>query len=252
MTVGIVMAGGKGKRFGVSGVNKTAQLFLGKPIVRYGTDLFSRTTDKIIVVVGIESESVREAVGENNKVEYAYQKMPMGTGDALRAAILKIASLGWKPKVIFIGNGDHMMFYEPEIIEEMKNKLTAERADMVMLTMDYSDPDKLVWGRVIRNNQGEVVRIVEQKDATETERNISELNANFYAMDYEFARENYRKIKPSPVSGEYYITEMVGLAVKAGKKVTAIKLPFEKVGVGINTRAELEQSTELYKNLHKS
>jgi len=66
MNVGVVMPGGKGKRFGIKGVNKTAEMFRGKPMVRYGTDLFSETMDKVIVVVGIEAESVIAAVGNND------------------------------------------------------------------------------------------------------------------------------------------------------------------------------------------
>jgi bifunctional UDP-N-acetylglucosamine pyrophosphorylase / glucosamine-1-phosphate N-acetyltransferase len=249
MTVSIVMAGGKGKRFGNIGVNKTAELFLGKPLVRYGTDLFTKTTDKVIVVVGVEPESVKKAIGDNDKVVYALQKKPLGTGDALRVAMEKIISMGWDPEIVFIGNGDHMMFYDEEIINEMKKKLISEMVDMVMLTTDYADPDKLAWGRVIRNNNGLVERIVEQKDASLSERKITEQNVNFFAYTYDFVSKNYNKIKPSPVSGEYYITDMVELAVNDGRKVVAIKVPFEKVGIGINTKEELEMSMQLYKKL---
>lgn len=239
------MAGGKGKRFGAAGKNKTAEEFLGKPLVRYGTDLFSKTMDRVIVVVGVESASVKEAVGENEKVEYAVQDSPKGTGDALKTAIQKIEELGWPVETLFVGNGDHMMFYDEMVIQKMMQELSSPEVSMVMISTIVNEPNKLAWGRVIHNKNGTVERIVEQKDATEKEKAISEQNVNFFAYKYSFARKFCYQIQPSPVSGEYYITDMVQLATQAGGKVTAVVLPFEKVGFGANTKQELEENQRL-------
>jgi bifunctional N-acetylglucosamine-1-phosphate-uridyltransferase/glucosamine-1-phosphate-acetyltransferase GlmU-like protein len=189
-----------------------------------------------------------------NKTALPFLEMPIiryGT-DLFSETIAEIEKQGWKPDVIFIGNGDHMMFYDREIIEQMESLLVEKKAGIVMVTTEHPDPDKPVWGRVIRNSKGEVMRIVEQKDATIEERKITEISPNFYAFDYEFARVYCKKIRPSPVSHEYYINQMVEIAVNAGRKVLAVKRPFEKVGPGINTREELGESLEMYKKLKQT
>lgn len=247
MNIGVIMAGGKGKRFGAEGKNKTAELFNGKPIVKYGVELFEKTTDKIIVVLGVAPQSVTEAIGRNEMVDYAFQLEPLGTGDALRVAMEQIISLGLEPEMVFVGNGDHMMFYDPQVIEDLKDLRKDTGAAVCLISIMYpQDPDKFVWGRIVRNAKGEVERIVEQKDATPEERKIAELNVNFYGIDYQFAKKYFSQIQPSKVTGEYYITEMVELAKKNGYKVEALVTPFEQVGIGINTREELKESEELF------
>lgn len=246
MIVGIILAGGRGKRFGSeeSGVNKTAASLSGKPLVVYGVELFFKTTDKTVVVVGSMAETVKAAVGEYN-VEWATQEKPLGTGDAVRAGVYRIKELGWKVKSVVVGYADHMMFYTPAAVKSLVDVQQKNDAVMGLLATEYQDPNKLAWGRLIRSTNGDVERIVEQKNATEEEKNIKEVNPGFYCFDYKFLLEAVDKIKPNTVNGEYYITDLVEIAGDMGKKVVAVRVPFEEVGYGINTREELEADRKM-------
>jgi bifunctional UDP-N-acetylglucosamine pyrophosphorylase/glucosamine-1-phosphate N-acetyltransferase len=243
MIIGIILAAGKGKRFGAEEKNKTAEMFAGKPLVKYGVELFEKTTDKIVVVLGVAADSVKAAIGINDKVEYVFQPEPKGTGDAFKTAMAGIKETD--VELVFCGYGDHMMFYQSETLEKMK-EMIRQGADVVLLTTTFSEPDKLAWGRIIRDQEGFIEKIVEQKDANEEENKVAEVNPGFYAFKYEFARDYCDRLTPSPVSGEYYITDLVEQANRAGKKVAGLEVPFEQVGYGINTREELRESEQLF------
>lgn len=240
------MAGGRGKRFGSdqSGVNKTAASLRGKPLVMYGVELFEKTMDQIIVVVGAMAETVIAAVGDH-RVDWAVQAAPLGTGDAVKAGVIRIKDLGWEADSIVVGYADHMMFYTPEAVINLAEVQQKNNAAIGLLTTEFDDPDKLAWGKIIRSRNGDVERIVEQKNASAEERNIKEVNPGFYCFDYKFLSDAVYKIKPNSVNGEFYITDLVEIAINLGKKVVAVKVPFSAVGFGINTPEELQQDQEM-------
>lgn len=239
------MAAGKGKRFGADIKNKTAELFNGKPMVKYGVELFAKTTDKIFVVVGVAADSVKSAIGQNDKVEYVFQPEPLGTGNAFKVAMDRVIECGLNPKAVFVGYGDHMMYYDKKILNEM-NDVVGEGAKVVLVSTVFDESNKLAWGRIIRSDKA-VVGIVEQKDATEEQRRIKEVNAGFYCFDFQFAKDNYNKLEKSPVTGEYYVTDLIKAAAVTGFRIEAVQVPFENVGIGINTKEELQESERLYK-----
>jgi len=239
--VGIVLAGGKGKRFGAVGYNKTTALFRGKPLVMYGVDLYKGITDKTMVVVGELAESVKLAL-DGEDVLFINQKRRLGTGHALKVAIREIEKLKLSPEAIFLGYGDHMMCYTKEIVQRL---LVGVRGAAVAMIIVDNPNGELAWGRIIRNEKNEVLGIVEQKDATDEQRLITELNAGFYCFDYEFVRRAVNRLKKSPVSGEYYATDLISMAVKEGKKVVGIKIALEEAGLGVNTQEELARNEQL-------
>jgi len=245
MVVGIILAAGKGKRFGAVGHNKTAEEYLGKPLVAWGVDLLGRTTDKQVVVVGAFEDSVRQAVGNRDNVVFAIQRRRLGTGHALKVAVAEIKRQGWQPEAIILGYGDHLMKYKQETVEELISKRQETGAGVVLVTTEYSDPDSLRWGRIVRSENGKVEAIIEHKDATEEQRQICELNCGLYCFDYGFVENALGKLKKSPVSGEYYATDLVGLAGEAGYSVDAVKTDFSQVGFGANTQEELKKMEKL-------
>jgi bifunctional UDP-N-acetylglucosamine pyrophosphorylase/glucosamine-1-phosphate N-acetyltransferase len=251
MNVGIILAAGKGKRFASKDFNKTTQQFFRKPLVKYGTDLFLETCDKIFVVVGYYSEEVIKSVGKNSKICFVLQKKRLGTGHAVDVAFKEILKRGWKPKKIFVGYGDHMMFYTPEIINKLSCELDRKKGVMSMVTCDYKDPNLLKWGRVVRDKTGGVLAIVEQKDATSKQRLIKELNAGLYCFNYDFLRHALPRIEKTPVSGEYYLTDVIKIATNDKKRVVAVRVPFKYAGIGINTRKELVESKKLFRKVNR-
>lgn len=248
-TIGIILAAGEGKRMNSNGKNKTSLKFNDKPIIRYAVDALESSCHKIIVVVGAYADTVKQALSKNPKIIYAIQKERKGTGQAVQVAIKKMKELDLSAENILVGYGDHMMFYTNEIIEKMLEKNNYDKAAITLLTNDYPDPNFLAWGRIIRNNQGDVIKIVEQKDANEEEKKVKEVNPGFYCFNYAFAQNNICKLKPSLKTKELYLTDMVDIAISVGEKVTAQKVPFENVGIGINNPEQLKISQELHQRV---
>jgi bifunctional UDP-N-acetylglucosamine pyrophosphorylase / glucosamine-1-phosphate N-acetyltransferase len=246
MNIGIVLAAGKGKRFGSGEFNKTTAVFAGKPLVKYATDLFSKVAEKIIVVVGVGAEGVVSAIGNNPKLLYVKQEKRLGTGHAARVAVEAVSKIKLNPKYVWVGYGDHMMFYTSKIIKKLPLLLDTPEKVVGMITCEHKDPDSLAWGRVIRNKDNEVIAVVEQKEANHKQRKIKELNAGFYCFRWDFLRDGIRKLKRSSVTGEYYLTDMISIAIGEGNKIVGVKIPIEYVGLGINTREELIKSERMF------
>lgn len=247
MNIGVILAAGKGSRLKSVDKNKTSLMLAGKPLVCYGLELYEKTCSATVVVTGFQSGTVMDCVSpaQSDRVHEAVQQELLGTGDAVKTAVAKIEELGMTPDTVFVGYGDHMMRYTPEIMQEMENLMRDSGAVMCLVAAVMPDPDGLAWGRVLRDERDMVTRIVEQKDATDEERKVTEGNAGFYCFDYAYLKEYVDQISPSPVTGEYYLPDLVSMAVDADKGVAALSVPFEQVGIGINTREQLEEAEAL-------
>src|SRR5579885_1090581 len=242
MTIGIILAAGKGTRIKSKNENKTSLLFNGKSLIQYGLNLFQQVADKTIIVVGAFAESVKKVVPSDPNIYFAHQYHRLGTGHAVVVAIKEIEKLGFTPDRVIVGYGDHMMFYTKKIIVDLMKLHEIKHAVATLISTEHDDPDTLVWGRIIRDENGHVTAIIEQKDATAQQRKVTELNAGFYCFDYQFLKKNYKKLKKSPVTGEYYINDFIHLAAAQHLTVAALKVPFQYVGIGVNTKDELEKS----------
>lgn len=243
-TIGIILAAGKGTRLHSTDTNKTALEAGGKPLVCYGVELFAQTMDAVLVVVGAYAASVRTAL-KNYDVLYAVQDTPNGTGHAAQVAIDNLKKRALHPAQVCIGYGDHLMFYTPAHIEAILKTHGDTKAAVTLVSVEHHTPDELGWGRVLRAANGDVEAIVEQKDATPTERAITEQNAGFYCCDYAFLTEALTKLTPSPVTGELYLTDIVMIARKKNLRVVAHPIPFEQVGTGVNTPEQLAATKEI-------
>lgn len=254
MIRGIILAGGKGTRMNSKDVNKVSLPYLGKPMICYGVELLEEVCDEIVVVIGAYAESVKDAL-KDHQVTYAYQKELLGTGHAVQMALAQVSRAqdglpAGKAGATLIGYGDHMMFYKKETVEKMLALHQKEQAALTLITTEYADPIKLAWGRIVRNSEGSVVGCVEQKDATEEQKQITELNVGFYCVDSKFLEQNIQSLTQSKATGEYYLTEIMEIAAHKNAKIAALKIPFQDVGIGVNTAEELNQSSQLYTSLH--
>ncbi|MEK9179605.1 MAG: NTP transferase domain-containing protein, partial [Patescibacteria group bacterium] len=178
MVIGLILAAGKGTRMKSeeTGKNKTSLSFNGKPIIQYGVDLLKATTDKVALLVGAYSHSIREMV-KDPAVLFLEQKELLGTGQAVTTSLDQLEAQGFNPTELVVGYGDHMMFYTPERVRELLKVHKEKSAAITMVTTMYDNPNELAWGRVIRNGNGHVKKIVEHKEATAEERAFKELNA---------------------------------------------------------------------------
>ncbi len=245
MIVGIILAAGKGTRMKSKDKNKVTIPFLSKPLIVYSVELMKQLADRVIVVIGAFHESVKKALSDF-KVDFAYQKKRLGTGHATMIGIKKVIQLGLKPDVVLVGYGDHTMFYKKESIKKLIEIHKKKKSAVSLITTIYKKPEKLKWGRIIRDKTNQIVKIIEEKDATPKEKRITELNAGFYCFDFDFLKNNLKKIKKSPVSKEYYINDLINLAHNQNKRISSLTLDFLEVGIGINNPYELEESEKLY------
>ncbi len=241
----IVLAAGRGTRMNSHLVNKVTVPFLDKPLIVYSIELLQPIVQNLVIVLGAFEESVKNCL-KNFEVIFANQEDQLGTGHAVRAGLKALENIN--PSLILVGYGDHMMFYRQQTIAKFVEFHRSQNATISLLTADHPQVDKFRWGRIIRDKDNFVKAIVEQKDATLEEREIKEFNPGFYCFDPDFLRTSIDKIEKSPVTGEYYVTDLVEIAVKQGKKVAAFKIPFEEVGIGVNVKEELEESQQIYKS----
>lgn len=244
MIIGIILAAGEGSRIKVPDRNKTALEMHGKPLVQYGVDLLASIVDKTVLVVGAKAESVKQSVKGKN-LSFVEQTQRLGTGHAVQVAMKLIETMQPEPQEVFVGYGDHMMFYTPKVLQDMLQQHRKNKAVITLVAAEYDKPDELAWGRVLRDADGYVTEVVEQKDATPEQRKVTELNAGLYCFDYAFLKQTINELQVSPVSGEYYLTDLIGLAHQHNRKVVAATVPFEFVGIGINTPQQFEEATAL-------
>lgn len=235
----IVLAGGKGKRMKAKNVNKVIFPLAHKPMILHTIDILRNLNiNPIIVVVGFAKKSVMDLL--SSKVLFAEQKKRLGTGHAVSIALKK---LGKNVNDVLVLNGDDSAFYKKEIIANLIKKHGELDSSVTFLTIELDNPAGL--GHVVRDNFGKVLAIVEDKDAIGKYREIKEVNPACYVFSIEFLKKYIAKIEKSKISNEYYLTSLIDIAIKNGKKVEAVsggRIPWR----GINTIDELRDAEKLF------
>lgn len=245
-TAAIILAAGRGTRIKAKTKNKVAFRLNGKSMIAYTLDhLLEAGITRIYAVVGFQSSSVKEALGD--KVEYIEQKEQLGTGHAVQVAVVHIPD---SVKTILSVYGDDSAFYPPALFQEIVRKQQAQNCDLLFLTVHKDDPTGL--GRIVRDKEGKVQRIVEEKNATPEEKKIKEINTGFYCFDKNFLQAHIHELVQNPVSGEYYLTDMVEIALKNGKKVEALFVKDESIWQGVNNRRDYTLAQKKYQKQHGS
>lgn len=228
----IVLAGGLGKRM-KSDIPKVLLQIAGRPMIALSLEnLRKAQLGEIVIVVGYKKEEVMERVG--GRVKFAVQKSMLGTADAA-AKGLKMISKGIKTVVVL--NGDDSAFYLPETIRDVIAKHEREGAILTFVSLMKENPSGL--GRVIRDEKGNLVGIIEEKEATDIQRRIKEVNDGLYVFDKDWLANSLLKVRKSPVSGEYYLVDLVAIALSGEDKVVCYQLKDNNEWFGINTREEL-------------
>lgn len=237
------MAAGKGKRMNSKEKNKVSLELEGRSMISYSIALLNKVQlVPIVVVVGFAKESVKKAL-KRHKVLYAEQKKRLGTAHAVWQA-LKV--LPKEVSGVLIVNGDDSYLYPARLLKRLIRTHQEKQAILSLLTIEKENPFGL--GRILRNSKGKVVGIVEHKDATEEQKRIKEINPQCWVFQRKFLEEFLPKVKKSKVTGEYYLTDLVELAVRNNKKIEAIKggkIPWR----GVNTPEELKEARRLIKHI---
>ena len=228
----VVLAAGGGTRMR-SRLPKILHPVCGRPIVRYplalARDLGASCT---VVVVGSDEAEVREALAEDD-VEIVRQPEPLGTAHAVLMAKPLLAD---HRGPILINYGDHAL-YRPSTFASLIEVYGAREADLALLTAEL--PDASGYGRVVRGPDGELERVVEERDATPEIRAIREGNMGVYVTDAGFLFEALPQIGNDNQNGEFYLTDLVELALEKGRRVATDSVADWQESLGINDRADL-------------
>lgn len=233
----IVMAAGKGTRM-KSKKSKLVQKIYGKEIVKRAVENAENAgVSDIVVVVGYQKEEVMAVLGDT--VKYAYQDDMLGTGHAVLQA--KEYLQGKKGRVLVL-NGD-VPLLRPETLNKLLEKSIENKEYATLLTAIYDNP--YGYGRIIRDEGGNVSAIVEEKDTTDDQKEIKEINAGIYCFDIEELLAALEELKPNNAQGEYYITDVIGIMNKKGLKTGAVVVEDNTEILGVNDRIQLEMLTKV-------
>jgi bifunctional UDP-N-acetylglucosamine pyrophosphorylase/glucosamine-1-phosphate N-acetyltransferase len=232
----ILLAAGQGIRM-KSSLPKVMHPLLGRPMVHYALDAVIRATgNKPVVVVGYGAEKVRAALGD--AAEFVIQQPQLGTGHAVQQAE---AILRGKSDLILVTFGD-MPLIRTETLDKIIQSQCSHSGPVTMLTLLADDPRG--FGRILRDPDGRVQAIVEEAQATPEQLAIRELNASVYCFNAEWLWDALKRIRLSP-KGEYYLTDVVEIAVSQGLSVQAHILEDPDEAIGINTRVHLAEADAL-------
>ena len=235
--IAIILAAGKGTRM-KSDKSKLVHKIYGKEIVLRSYENTKKAgINNIIAVVGHLKEQVKDVL--KDRVKYVYQEEMLGTGHAVMQA--KEFLKGKKGKVVVL-NGD-VPILRPETIRNLVEKSITNKEYATLLTAIYDNP--YGYGRIIRDEGGNVEGIVEEKDATEMQRKIKEINAGIYCFDIEELLKALDSINNDNASGEYYITDVIKIMNDNGLKTGAVIVEDNTEILGVNDRVQLEILTKI-------
>ena len=228
----VVLAAGKGTRFR-SEKPKVLHEICGRPMIAYLLDRLPELgIEKAWVVVGEGSEEVRRALS-SYPVDFVLQDRQMGTGHAVMSARPHFSSLSGSLIVLY---GDTPLI-PTGTLDELFQARETTGADEVLLTVELEDPTG--YGRILRDSEGRISDIIEEKEATADQKTIREINAGFACFSLPVLVECLEFLRNDNKSGEYYLTDMVKILTGRGRRVETLQYPGTDDVFGINDRIEL-------------
>lgn len=229
----VVMAAGKGTRM-KSDLPKVLFPVRGRPMLHYVLDaLEAGGVDRIVVVVGYRAQDVRAAVGSRAKVSFVLQAEQLGTGHAVMCAREALADHDG-PVLVVAGDSPMM---QSESIAALLAEFARRPAACLLGTAAKDNPAGL--GRIVRDQQGNFLGIVEEKDASIEQRAIREVNLSTYVFNCRDLLESLDHLRADNAQKEYYLTDCPGALLSAGKEVRALTVLKPCETLSINTLDEL-------------
>ena len=233
-----VLAAGRGKRM-CSNLPKVLHKVLGKAMIDHILLTVESLTPKgIAVVTGHASEMVREHVGQPVNLEWVIQDKQLGTGHAVKQCEQVIRDV----RDVLIVCGDTPLL-QVDTLATLVDKHRDSNADVTVLTASPTDP--FGYGRLVRDDQNRVSSIVEEKDATAEQRSITEVSSGIYCVRYEVLFDLLHAIGNRNAQHEYYLPDIVPLALHAGQSVEAVLMDDADEMLGVNDRVHLAHVEDL-------
>ena len=235
----LIMAAGKGTRM-KSDKSKLVHKIYDKELVKRVAELATNLgSDEVVAVVGHLKEQVQEVLGDT--VKYAYQEELLGTGHAVMQATKYLEGKKGKAVILY---GD-VPLIRKETLENLVTKSYNNKEYATLLTAIYENPKG--YGRIIRDEGGNIRAIVEEKDANMQQKEVKEINSGIYCFDIEELLQALKLITPNNAQGEYYLTDVIKIMNDKGLKTGAVIVEDDTEILGVNDRMQLEYLTNVLK-----
>jgi len=237
----IILAAGKGTRM-KSSLPKVLHPIFEKPLLKYVDDAVSKITSvkEKFIIVGHQSEIVSEYVSKNiENAKCILQSPQRGTGDAVNKAYNDLENFDGN---VLILCGDTPLL-TTETLTEFIDFHKTQNSDLTVMSAIFENPFN--YGRIVRNENNSVEKIVEEKDANADEKQIKEVNAGVYCINWEKVHQAFNELTCNNAQAEYYLTDIISWAVKKSLNVNAYTIKDNTEIFGINSKIHLEEATRI-------
>ena len=233
----IVLAAGLGTRM-KSSLAKVLHPLAGRPMLLHTLDnVLALKPERSVAVLGHQAERASAILPDG--ITVALQKEQLGTAHAAMAGLKKLGSFGG---MLLLVSGDTPLL-GPDTLKAFIGAHKKAKAAVSILTAHLDDPTG--YGRILRDGRGNVVRIVEQKDASAEEKAIKEINSGTYCFDVKALKAALRMVQADNAQKEFYLTDVAAIANAKGKKVVAIPAGNPEEALGINSRSDLASAGKI-------
>lgn len=237
-TRGLILAGGKGSRMG-SDLPKVMHEIHGQPMLLYGIHALEQAdVDQVVVVVGFRHQRVESSV-DLPGIRFVVQAEQLGTGHAVLQAE---AALDGFDGLVFVVYGD-MPMLKPSTLKALRQQILEHEADAALLTLTMPHPPE--WGRIVRDEHGQVVRIVEVADASPETLAIDEVNVGVYCFRAPLLFEALHEVTNHNNQHEYYLTDVVDILTRQGRRVVTSATDDLDEVMGVNQPFQLRYCEKL-------
>ena len=240
MLKSVILAAGKGTRM-KSETPKVLHTIFDKTLVGYVIEAVNGTglADENFVIVGHQAERVEEYIKENySNARTVLQSPQLGTGHAVSMVLPYLQDFDGEVVILC---GDTPLI-TAETLKEFVEYHKENRSDLTVMSAIFDNPTN--YGRIIRNANGHVEGIVEEKDATPEQKGVNEINAGIYCLDWMKVKPAFSELKTNNAQGEYYLTDIIKWGNEQGLSVNAYTLKNNEEIYGINSKANLAEATK--------
>lgn len=238
-TVAIILAAGISSRMNTR-LAKVLHEVCGRPMLSYVLDACRKAgIKKIYVVIGYSADEVKERFSDAEDVVWVEQKEQKGTADAVLCCSEDLKDFDGNTLVL-CGDGP---LIRPQTLEALIRKQESGSSAGALATAVLEEPSG--YGRIVRDEKGNIRAIVEDSDCTGEQREINEINPSYYIFDNQVLFEAAAKVKPDNVKGEYYLTDAISRIIDSGGEISAVTAVRPEEAKSINSRAQLSEASKI-------